>query len=58
MPVEDFVVAAVDGIIAKNDTTPIGFTKPIFEKFEKERETAVGPAWERIKGTLGSAHQL
>lgn len=50
--------AAVGGIVAKKDSIPIGFTKAPYDKFEREREAAVGPAWEKIRETMGGAHQL
>lgn len=43
---------------AKQNTSAIGFTKSAYEKYERERESAVGPQWESIKKALGSAHEL
>lgn len=58
MPVTDFVSAVLDGFKARQETIAVGLAKATWDEFEEARGRRVGPQWEVIRKTMGSAHVL
>lgn len=58
MPVADFVEDTLQGLAAQDETIAVGHAKQVFDEFEANKGTRVGPAWEMARKNLGKAHQF